>query len=107
MEIETGLKIAADAVEPIAQAVFLSSLHRPSRIERPAIQQGWEFDVHKEKRESSGSHKRGQPRLIHLAHRAPPERLSSPATLVRFLLARPDRRSDRTAARRRRSRWPS
>src|SRR6516164_2998254 len=45
MEIETGLEIAADAVEPIAQAVFLSSLHRPSWIERPAVQQGWEFDV--------------------------------------------------------------
>src|SRR6516164_1864910 len=45
MEIETGLEIPADAVEPIAQAVFLSSPHRPSWIERPAIQQGWEFDV--------------------------------------------------------------
>src|SRR6478735_11966742 len=45
MEIETGLEIAADAIEPIAQAVFLSSLHRPSGIERPAIQQGGEFDV--------------------------------------------------------------
>ena len=45
MEIETGLEIAADAIEPIAQAVFLSGLHRPSRIERPAIQQGREFDV--------------------------------------------------------------
>jgi cell division protease FtsH len=40
VEIETGLEIAADAIEPIAQAVFLSSLHRPSWIERPAIQQG-------------------------------------------------------------------
>src|SRR6516162_2649898 len=45
MEIETGLEIPANAVEPIAQAVFLSSPHRPSWIERPAIQQGWEFDV--------------------------------------------------------------
>src|SRR4030095_7550901 len=45
MEIETGLEIAADAIKPIAQAVFLSSLHRPSWIERPAIQQGREFDV--------------------------------------------------------------
>src|SRR6478736_6199790 len=45
MEIETGLEIAADAIEPIAQAVFLSSLHRPSWIERPAIQQGRKFDV--------------------------------------------------------------
>src|SRR6476660_1687540 len=45
MEIETGLEIAADAVEPIAQAVFLSGLHWPGRIERPAIQQGREFDV--------------------------------------------------------------
>src|SRR6476659_8040716 len=45
MEIETGLEVAADAIEPIAQAVFFSSLHRPSWIERPAIQQGWEFDV--------------------------------------------------------------
>src|SRR6516165_2724767 len=45
MEIETGLEIAADAVEPIGQTVFLSSLHRPSWIERLAVQQGWEFDV--------------------------------------------------------------
>src|SRR6516162_1992050 len=45
MEIETGLEIPANAVEPIAQAVFLSSPHRPSWIERPAIQQSWEFDV--------------------------------------------------------------
>src|SRR5258707_10154772 len=45
MEIEMGLEIAADPIEPIAQAVFLSSLHRPSWIERPAIQQGREFDV--------------------------------------------------------------
>src|SRR6266404_3644790 len=45
MEIETGLEIAVDAIEPVAQAVFLSSLNRPSWIERPAIQQGREFDV--------------------------------------------------------------
>src|SRR4029453_2486461 len=45
MEIETGLEIAADAIEPIAQAVFLSSLHRPSWVESPAIQQGREFDM--------------------------------------------------------------
>src|SRR6478735_8025052 len=45
MKIETGLEIAADAIEPIAQAVFLSRLHRPGWIERPAIQQGREFDV--------------------------------------------------------------
>src|SRR6478736_5343134 len=45
MEIETGLEIAADTIEPIAQAVFLSRLHRPGWIERPAIQQGREFDV--------------------------------------------------------------
>src|ERR1700751_2906041 len=45
MEIEMSLEIAADAVEPIAQAIFLSSPHRPSWIERPAIQQGREFDV--------------------------------------------------------------
>jgi hypothetical protein len=42
MEIETRLEIAADAIEPIAQAVFLSRLHRPGWIERPAIQQGRE-----------------------------------------------------------------
>src|SRR6476646_11713494 len=45
METETGLEIAADAIEPIAQAVFLSRLHRPGWIERPAIQQVREFDV--------------------------------------------------------------
>src|ERR1700746_3650246 len=45
MEIERGLEIAVDAIEPVAQAVFLSRLHRPGWIERPAIQQGREFDV--------------------------------------------------------------
>src|SRR5260370_5139138 len=45
MEIETGLEIAVDAIEPVAQAVFVSSLNRPSWIERPAIQQCREFDV--------------------------------------------------------------
>src|SRR5215471_10594810 len=45
MEIEKSLEIAVDAIEPIAQAVFPSNLHRPSWIERPAIQQGREFDV--------------------------------------------------------------